>query len=85
MFSVLKQSEQFEGINRKVQFKPLKWGMSEDPQPKEEVTEVLVILKWGGELTHIGQNQAIALGTSFRDEVYPPDNEGILRLHSTYR
>ena len=61
----------------------------EDPEKSskisEEVTEVLLILKWGGELTHTGIQQSQELGNLFREQVYPQDNEGLLRLHSTYR
>jgi inositol hexakisphosphate/diphosphoinositol-pentakisphosphate kinase len=54
---------------------------------KEEVTEALFILKWGGELTHAGVKQAIDFGSSFRENMYIEDskNGGLLRLHSTYR
>jgi hypothetical protein len=49
-------------------------------------TEVLMILKWGGDLTPLGREQAEHLGTSFRIQNYPDNNDGgVLRLHATYR
>ena len=88
LFSVLKKGGHFEGINRKIQLKPLEWGIEVDPVTQEEIEVVkkgLLILKWGGELTHSGIEQAEELGAIFRNQVYPQDNEGLLRLHSTYR
>jgi len=88
LFSVLKKGGHFEGINRKIQLKPLEWEQTVDPESKEvqeKVTKGLFILKWGGELTHAGIEQAEELGAIFRNQVYPKDNEGLLRLHSTYR
>ena len=88
LFSVLKKGGHFEGINRKIQLKPLEWSKDIDlatKEPVEVVSKGLFILKWGGELTHSGTEQAEELGTIFRNQVYPQENEGILRLHSTYR
>lgn len=50
---------------------------------------LLLILKWGGELTADGKMQAEQLGTAFR-KLYPggegtKSDAGFLRLHSTYR
>ena len=49
--------------------------------------EALFILKWGGELTKLGEAQAEFLGGRFRNSLYPGDEDGggVLRLHSTYR
>ena len=90
--TVLEQGGQFAGINRKVQLKPLKWENSDggdggDDQPPRCV-EALLILKHGGVLTHAGRQQAEALGSLFRNIMYPnqgPAGGGLLRLHSTYR
>ena len=50
--------------------------------PKERVTKLLLILKWGGELTKLGENQARELGNSFRSILYPDVGcGGLLRLH----
>lgn len=45
-----------------------------------------MILKWGGDLTPLGRQQAEKLGETFRQELYPQtEGGGVLRLHSTYR
>ncbi|CAK4608791.1 unnamed protein product [Aphanomyces euteiches] len=49
------------------------------------VTQLLVIVKWGGDLTHSGIQQAETLGQHFRQIMYPGGDGGLLRLHSTYR
>jgi inositol hexakisphosphate/diphosphoinositol-pentakisphosphate kinase len=47
------EKEKFEGLNRKVQLKPLR--IEKDPATgAERVVQALFILKWGGELTHAG-------------------------------
>lgn len=38
---------------------------------KQVVTEALVVLKWGGVLTHSGRDQAAELGERFRNTMYP--------------
>ena len=66
---------------------------NEDGEQVKEVTQALFILKFGGELTHAGCNQADAFGTDFREKMYVEDKDepssrgrgGLLRLHSTYR
>ena len=100
--SILQEGGHFSGINRKAQLKPLAWDPipeeergepkdGKDP-PSERVTEALLILKFGGVLTHLGKNQAEFLGRDFRMRMYPGGNyydpaaaDGLLRLHSTYR
>ena len=84
--TVLEQGGQFGGINRKVQLKPLKRAVDDDPE--SPVVEALLILKHGGVLPHAGRQQAEALGSLFRNLMYPqsgPTGGGLLRLHSTYR
>ncbi|XP_078606082.1 inositol hexakisphosphate and diphosphoinositol-pentakisphosphate kinase 2-like isoform X7 [Branchiostoma floridae x Branchiostoma japonicum] len=86
----------FSGINRKVQLKYQPQGFkkqssSEDGEPSTEPS-ILLILKWGGELTPAGRVQAEELGRAFRC-MYPGGQGdyagfpgcGLLRLHSTYR
>jgi Ca2+-binding EF-hand superfamily protein len=51
----------------------------------EEVTKVEVIVKWGGVLTSRGRKQAERLGEWCRNQLYPGENAGLLRLHSTFR
>ncbi|GMH04671.1 hypothetical protein Nepgr_006511 [Nepenthes gracilis] len=85
---VLEEGGHFSGIYRKVQLKPLKWvkvlknnGEGEEEQP----VEALMVLKYGGVLTHAGRKQAEELGRYFRNNMYPGEGTGLLRLHSTYR
>lgn len=76
------------GLNRKLQIKPKKFEeyMDENGNKKECATAVQLILKFGGNLTKLGEKQAIKLGRKLRTDLYP-DNPGggILRLHSTFR
>ncbi|GFS15254.1 inositol hexakisphosphate and diphosphoinositol-pentakisphosphate kinase, partial [Elysia marginata] len=88
---------EFSGINRKVQFKYQPSGRphgssSEDDAPRDP--SLVLILKWGGELTPAGRIQAENLGKAFRT-LYPGGQGsngqfeapglGFLRLHSTFR
>ncbi|GKY97682.1 hypothetical protein MPSEU_000726400 [Mayamaea pseudoterrestris] len=76
------------GLNRKLQIKPKKFEEYEDEngQTKKRCTKVQLILKWGGNLTKLGEKQSINLGKRFRHEMYPDaPGGGILRLHSTFR
>jgi inositol hexakisphosphate/diphosphoinositol-pentakisphosphate kinase len=96
--TVLEMYGHFSGINRKVQLKYLKSkDITEQLSEDDSVPELLLILKWGGELTTAGHLQAEALGKLFRT-LYPgirrtdgrdcpEDTQGLgfLRLHSTYR
>lgn len=60
------ERNRFEGLNRKAQLRPLKVskGSSSDSSSTKPklVDEALFILKWGGELTHTGVEQAEILG-----------------------
>ncbi|KXZ56516.1 hypothetical protein GPECTOR_1g463 [Gonium pectorale] len=135
MQTVLESGGQFSGINRKVQIKPLRWGLPADstqaaaassatpqtagsgngpivgaggstdvlagfgsstepgssaqlqglPSGTPVLEEGLLILKWGGVLTHAGRQQAEDLGKIYRMVMYPSGGNGLLRLHSTYR
>ncbi|XP_071825202.1 inositol hexakisphosphate and diphosphoinositol-pentakisphosphate kinase 2-like isoform X2 [Apostichopus japonicus] len=105
--AVLEMYGYFSGINRKVQMKLLDGNKSKQSS-SEEVSaaskkgsgrqsakgeqSILLILKWGGELTPAGRVQAEELGRAFRC-IYPGGQGdyagfpgcGLLRLHSTYR
>ncbi|ETV93146.1 hypothetical protein H310_12755 [Aphanomyces invadans] len=72
----------FAGINRKVQFKPRREYM---PPSSGANSELLLIMKWGGDLTETGKRQGELLGNRFRNELYPVEEGGLLRLHSTFR
>ncbi|XP_069654915.1 inositol hexakisphosphate and diphosphoinositol-pentakisphosphate kinase 1 isoform X9 [Haliaeetus albicilla] len=95
--SVLEMYGHFSGINRKVQLTYLPHGhpkaASEDEEARRESSpSLLLVLKWGGELTPAGRVQAEELGRAFRC-MYPGGQGdyagfpgcGLLRLHSTYR
>lgn len=88
---VLEMYGHFSGINRKVQIKYQPQGKPKDSSTEdinsiESYPSLLLILKWGGELTADGKSQAEDLGQAFR-KLYPggEGNNGFLRLHSTYR
>jgi hypothetical protein len=96
MKAVLEKGGHFSGINRKVQLKPTRWRTAVVPSTAAGaalgstttmtlVSECLLILKWGGVLTHSGKRQAELLGQRFRSIMYPGESVGLLRLHSTYR
>jgi len=94
VIAILEEGGHFSGINRKAQLKPISWVQTIDPQTGQSVEKVesaLLILKFGGVLTHLGKNQAEVLGKDFRQRMYPrgsyypTDSDGLLRLHSTYR
>ncbi|TDH71809.1 hypothetical protein CCR75_003535 [Bremia lactucae] len=87
------QRWQLVGINRKVQLKPKDFvtvpleGTDEngESQSTRRVSKLLLIIKWGGDLTHTGEEQAESLGQKFRRMMYPGGAGGLRRLHSTYR
>ncbi|BES94642.1 Acid_phosphat_A [Nesidiocoris tenuis] len=102
--SVLEMYGHFSGINRKVQMKYQPKGRpksssSDDGENQNGPAEpsLVLIVKWGGELTPAGRIQAEELGRIFRC-MYPggqgrhyygeyagTQGLGLLRLHSTYR
>ncbi|XP_053888147.1 inositol hexakisphosphate and diphosphoinositol-pentakisphosphate kinase 2 isoform X5 [Malaclemys terrapin pileata] len=94
--TVLEMYGHFSGINRKVQLTYLPHGCqktsSEEEDNRRDEPSLLLVLKWGGELTPAGRVQAEELGRAFRC-MYPGGQGdyagfpgcGLLRLHSTYR
>ncbi|XP_072527872.1 inositol hexakisphosphate and diphosphoinositol-pentakisphosphate kinase 2 isoform X3 [Salminus brasiliensis] len=94
--TVLEMYGHFSGINRKVQLTYLPHGRpktsSEEEDTRKDGPSLLLVLKWGGELTPAGRVQAEELGRAFRC-MYPGGQGdyagfpgcGLLRLHSTYR
>jgi inositol hexakisphosphate/diphosphoinositol-pentakisphosphate kinase len=87
---VLERKINFDGLTRKIQMKPLKYTeiIDENGNKVNKISKVLIILKWGGFLTHAGIDQAKLLGKTFRVTLYPSNDaeqNGLLRLHSTYR
>ncbi|KAK7271736.1 hypothetical protein RJT34_27877 [Clitoria ternatea] len=85
--AVLEEGGHFSGIYRKVQLKPQKWVKvtNSNGEVEERPVEALMVLKYGGVLTHAGRKQAEELGRYFRNKMYPGEGTGLLRLHSTYR
>ncbi|XP_074605166.1 inositol hexakisphosphate and diphosphoinositol-pentakisphosphate kinase isoform X2 [Brevipalpus obovatus] len=86
--SVLEMYGHFSGINRKVELKYQPQGRprgssSEEDSPRDP--SLVLILKWGGELTPAGRVQAEELGRVFRCEYAGNKGLGLLRLHSTFR
>ena len=76
--------------------KPTAWTELHNPEsaplidnagrPELKATELEMILKWGGDLTPMGMEQAERIGAVFRHQMYPEsESGGVLRLHSTYR
>ncbi|XP_033620845.1 inositol hexakisphosphate and diphosphoinositol-pentakisphosphate kinase 1 isoform X3 [Fukomys damarensis] len=95
--SVLEMYGHFSGINRKVQLTYYPHGVkaSNEGQGLQRAAlapSLLLVLKWGGELTPDGRVQAEELGRAFRC-MYPGGQGdyagfpgcGLLRLHSTFR
>ncbi|XP_011225678.1 inositol hexakisphosphate and diphosphoinositol-pentakisphosphate kinase 1 isoform X1 [Ailuropoda melanoleuca] len=95
--SVLEMYGHFSGINRKVQLTYYPHGVKatnegQDQQQEALAPSLLLVLKWGGELTPAGRVQAEELGRAFRC-MYPGGQGdyagfpgcGLLRLHSTFR
>ena len=87
---VLEQKINFDGLTRKIQMKPLKFKEILDEKGNKiyKITQALMILKWGGNLTHAGIEQARKLGSTFLCRLYPTYQDetcGLLKLHSTYR
>lgn len=84
LIPVLEMKDRFSGLERKVQLKATKWKPQKDDQPKKAAL-VLVVAKWGGELTVSGLSQSQELGRRLRHDLYPNDPTGLLRLHSSFR
>ncbi|XP_042080571.1 inositol hexakisphosphate and diphosphoinositol-pentakisphosphate kinase 1 isoform X4 [Maylandia zebra] len=77
--TVLEMYGHFSGINRKVQLTYLRNGKpkasSEEEDSKKDGPSLLLVLKWGGELTPAGRVQAEELGRAFRC-MYPGGQAG---------
>ncbi|KAG6611803.1 Inositol hexakisphosphate and diphosphoinositol-pentakisphosphate kinase 1 [Phytophthora cinnamomi] len=88
------QRWQLVGINRKVQLKPkefvtvpIEGAFDENGEQlvTRRVSKLPLIIKWGGDLTHTGEEQAEHLGQKFRCTMNPGGGGGLARLHSTFR
>ena len=90
---ILERNLNFEGLTRKIQLRPLEYNEIIDKDTSKKsyiITKALLIMKWGGHITHSGIEQAKILGQTFRSQFYPSGDgidkgEGLLRLHNTYR
>ncbi|XP_034735429.1 inositol hexakisphosphate and diphosphoinositol-pentakisphosphate kinase 2 isoform X9 [Etheostoma cragini] len=78
-FNTQQRYGHFSGINRKVQLTYLRNGQpkasSEEEDSKKDSPSLLLVLKWGGELTPAGRVQAEELGRAFRC-MYPGGQAG---------
>ncbi|KAF2543431.1 hypothetical protein F2Q68_00032794 [Brassica cretica] len=71
---------QVKAVLEEVQLKPLKWdGEGEEERP----VEALMILKYGGVLTHAGRRAWQKSLVDSSDTIC--EGTGLLRFHSTYR
>eukprot|EP00928_Gymnodinium_smaydae_P001828 TRINITY_DN10654_c1_g5_i1.p1 TRINITY_DN10654_c1_g5~~TRINITY_DN10654_c1_g5_i1.p1 ORF type:complete len:1248 (-),score=231.10 TRINITY_DN10654_c1_g5_i1:50-3595(-) len=84
LIPVLEMKDRFAGLERKVQLKASKWKPQKDGAPRK-AAQVLLVAKWGGELTVSGLAQSTELGKRLRHDLYPNDPTGLLRLHSSFR
>ena len=86
---VLEKKLNFEGMIRKIQLRPLKFTKIFINNKEDfNITEALMIVKWGGDITHSGIEQAKQLGNKLRVQLYPINKingEDLLRLHSTFK
>lgn len=78
MKTVLESGGHFEGLNRKCQMKVI------SRNEEQKIDKVLIIFKWGGELSTKGFHDALELGKKMRMEKYN-DDQDFLSLHSSYR
>ena len=62
---VLQSGGHFEGLTRKLQLKVLEREEAEGKE-KGPIKKIMLILKWGGDLTHVGYQDAIELGKKMR-------------------
>ena len=84
---VLELHESFEGVTRKVQLKPIEFA---ELNGQFVPSKLLVVAKWGGELTDMGRVQAEELGRYLRMTLFPVSSadaadDSLLRLHSSFR
>ncbi|XP_065559018.1 inositol hexakisphosphate and diphosphoinositol-pentakisphosphate kinase-like [Artemia franciscana] len=93
--AVLEMSGRFSEFNRKVQLKYQPEQKPTNAGDNKQITKgptLILVLKWGGELTPEGRQQAETLGKKFHN-LYPGgqdgttriEGRGLLRLHSSSR
>lgn len=80
---VLEAGGHFDGFTRKLQLKVLERAEKEEGETVGAVKKVMIVLKWGGELSFYGYQDAIELGKKMRVERY--DDKNLLSLYSSYK
>jgi inositol-hexakisphosphate/diphosphoinositol-pentakisphosphate 1-kinase len=78
---VLEAGGHFDGLTRKLQLKVLDRDSSDNG--KGQIKKIMLVLKWGGDLSFLGYEDAIELGRKMRTERY--DDKDCLSLYSSYR
>lgn len=63
---VLESGGGFEGFNRKLQLKVLERDTQPDEEGNYPVRKIMIVLKWGGELSFLGYGDAMDLGMKMR-------------------
>jgi ABC-type enterochelin transport system substrate-binding protein len=63
---VLEEGGHFEGFTRKLQLKVVDRAEKSEQQAKGAIKKVMIVLKWGGELSYFGYQDAIELGKKMR-------------------
>jgi inositol hexakisphosphate/diphosphoinositol-pentakisphosphate kinase len=81
---VLESGGGFEGFNRKLQLKVLERDSEPDAEGYYAVKKIMIVLKWGGELSYLGYGDAMDLGMKMRQERYDDDHD-FLSLYSSYK
>ena len=74
--------DEMTALSRKVQLRPTKLSTREDGTVA--VAQVLIIFKYGGQLTDFGFKQADLLGQYYRQFLYPPATHSNMSLHSSF-
>ena len=82
MKMVLESGGNFEGFNRKIQLKVLQ-RQKQEGQGRGRIRRIMIVLKWGGQLSYMGYLDAIQLGKKMRMQRY--DEHDCLSLYSSYR
>lgn len=82
--NILRRSATQEVLARFDVATPAVSAPSSPTRDPERVTNALLILKWGGELTHTGRQQATEMGSRLLADMYPSE-DSFLQMHSTYR
>lgn len=80
---VLESGGHFEGLTRKLQLKISDRYPASEENTNGAIKTILIVCKWGGELSYFGYQDAIELGKKMRTERY--DDRDCLSLYSSYK